>query len=100
MKSSFRKLIDQETPVLIDFYATWCGPCKSLAPILKEVAGSAEGRYKVIKIDIDKNQELARNYHIQSVPTLMLFKGGKSIWKQSGLMSKTQIINEINNRLS
>lgn len=99
MKSSFNKLINGEQPVLIDFFATWCGPCKSLAPIIKQVASELEGDVKVVKIDIDKNQKLAQRYHIQSIPTMMLFKHGKGVWKQTGLLSKTQILKEVKKRM-
>ncbi len=91
MKANFDSIINSETPTLIDFFAEWCGPCKVQSPILKEMAGELGGKVKVIKIDVDKNSEIASRYQIQSVPTLILFKNGKLIWRQSGLLTKPQL---------
>ena len=96
MKSSFNQLIDSDIPVLIDFYADWCGPCKMLAPILKEVKNELNDNIKIIKIDVDKNQTLAAKYNVRGVPTMLLFKNGKQVWRQSGVLSKQQIIDVIN----
>ncbi len=85
-RSSFHALINGEKPVLIDFSAEWCGPCKAMAPILKEVAQHAGDSVKVLKVDVDKNPEIAGQYQIQSVPTLILFRDGKIIWRQSGVV--------------
>lgn len=93
MKSSFDKIIDSETPVLIDFFADWCGPCKMLAPILKQVKDELGDALKVVKIDVDKNQPLASKYQVKGVPTMMLFKQGKQVWRQSGVLQKQEIIN-------
>jgi len=92
MKSSFDKIIASETPVLVDFYADWCGPCKMLAPILKEVKGELGSEVKIVKIDVDKNQPLAQKYQVRGVPTLMLFKDGKQVWRQSGVLQKDVIV--------
>jgi thioredoxin 1 len=92
MNASFQKIIDSEKPVLIDFYATWCGPCQSLAPILKQVKDSLGERISIIKIDVDKNQEIASSYQVRGVPTMMLYQRGKQIWRQSGVLSKDEII--------
>jgi len=91
MKANFDSIINSDTPTLIDFFAEWCGPCKVQSPILKEMAGELGSKVKVLKIDIDKNTEIARRYQIQSVPTLILFKNGKLIWRQSGLLTKPQL---------
>lgn len=95
MKSSFKTLIQGKTPVLIDFYADWCGPCKSLAPILKDVKSDLGESVKIIKIDVDKNQSLAANYQVRGVPTMILFQNGKQVWRQSGVLQKQEIINII-----
>ncbi|MEJ1222898.1 thioredoxin [Sediminicola sp. 1XM1-17] len=92
MKRSFNDIITSETPVLVDFYADWCGPCKMLAPILKEVKDELGDAIKVIKIDVDKNQALAGRYQVRGVPTMMLFKNGKQLWRQSGVLQKNELV--------
>jgi thioredoxin 1 len=95
MKSSFNNLIASETPVLVDFYADWCGPCKMLAPVLKEVKAQMGDAVKIIKIDVDKNQSLASKYQVRGVPTMVLFKNGKPLWRQSGVLPKHEIVQAI-----
>lgn len=95
MNSSFSKLISSEKPVLIDFFADWCGPCKMLSPILKEVKDKLGDRVSIIKIDIDKNQQVASQYQVRGVPTMILFQNGKQLWRQSGVLDKNTIINVI-----
>lgn len=94
-KGNFKMLINQEKPVLVDFTASWCGPCKAMAPILDEVAKNVSGSAKVIKIDIDKNPQTANMYGIRSVPTLILFKDGKELWRHSGVLPAKQIEQKI-----
>ena len=90
--SSFQKLINSEIPVLVDFSAEWCGPCKALAPILKQVAKSTEGKARIIKIDIDKNQDIAQQLSVRSVPTMIIYKDGVQLWRQSGGMQANQLV--------
>jgi thioredoxin 1 len=84
---SFNDLIQSETPILVDFSAEWCGPCKMLAPVLSEVKKKVGDKVKIIKIDIDKNPNLATSYKVQSVPTMIVFQKGEVKWRQSGLMT-------------
>ncbi len=91
-KNSFSNIINQETPVLIDFHATWCGPCKALSPIIESVKSKVGDQVKIIKIDIDKNTALATKLKVMSVPTLILYKNGKSIWRQSGVPTEGQLL--------
>ena len=89
--SKFSDLINQEKPVLIDFFAEWCGPCKMIAPILSEVAGEYADRIKVCKLDIDSNQATPPKYGIRGIPTLMLFKNGEVEATKVGALSKSQL---------
>jgi len=93
--SKFSELINQDTPVLVDFFAEWCGPCKMLAPLLKQVKDELGDTISIIKIDVDKNQALAAKYQVRGVPTMLLFKNGKQVWRQSGLLQKEEILNII-----
>lgn len=93
MKQNFGKLIAGNIPVLVDFYADWCGPCKMLAPILKQVKEELGDNIKIIKIDVDKNQSIATKYQVRGVPTMLLFKDKKQLWRQSGVLPKDEIIN-------
>ncbi|HEX8270599.1 MAG TPA: thioredoxin [Flavobacterium sp.] len=90
--STFADIINVEKPVLVDFFADWCGPCKVLAPILKEVKSELGHDISIIKIDVDKNQHLASQYQVRGVPTMILFKNGQQLWKQSGIVPKDEII--------
>ena len=92
----FNSIIQSDKPVLIDFFAEWCGPCKTMAPILKEVKDKLGDSAQIIKIDVDKNPQLSAKFGIRSVPTLMIFKSGKEMWKQSGVFPSNQLVNLIN----
>jgi thioredoxin 1 len=91
MKANFQTIINDTKPVVVDFHALWCGPCKVQSPILKQIAEEFGDRIRVIKIDIDQNQNLADLYSIRSVPTLIVFKGGQPVWRQSGVVGKIQL---------
>lgn len=91
-KKSFSDLIKgSQIPVLVDFYADWCGPCKTLSPIVQQVSSALHGRVKVIKVNVDKNQSAAMKYQIRGIPTLILFKEGNVLWRQSGVMQKNAL---------
>ena len=91
MTRTFEELIDSETPILIDFFAEWCGPCKVLSPTLQQLAQEEGDNLRIVKIDVDRNPKLATKYKISGVPTLMLFKKSELKWRQSGVLSLPQL---------
>ena len=88
---TFADLISSPVPVLVDVYAEWCAPCKSMAPVLKQMKEMQGDNIRILKIDIDKNPQIARHYVVQSVPTLLIFKNGKQLWRQSGAMGAAEL---------
>jgi thioredoxin 1 len=90
---SFSQLINSEKPVLVDFYADWCGPCKAMSPVIQEVAKAVQGKARVIKVDIDKSVKASQTYQVQAVPTFIIFKNGRIIWRHSGMIDKHSLIN-------
>ena len=96
---TFQEIINQDKPVLVDFFATWCGPCKMMSPILDDVKKRVGENASIIKIDVDKNPQAAATYQVRGVPTLILFKNGKPIWRQSGVVPANELEKLINQNL-
>ena len=92
---TFTEIIQSDKPVLVDFSAEWCGPCKMMGPILKEVKLEIGDAATIIKVDVDKNPQAASQYQVQGVPTLILFKNGKPLWRQSGVVPKAELVSVI-----
>lgn len=97
---SFKELIAGDQAVLVDFYATWCGPCQMMQPILEDTAKQLGDKLKIIKVDVDKNPAAANSYQVKGVPTLILFQKGKILWRQSGVVQTTQLIQVINQAIA
>lgn len=98
-KVKFKDIIKSDKPVLVDFYATWCGPCKQLSPIVNSLKGELDGKMKVLKVDVDKKKSISSKYKIKSLPTLAIFQNGEIIWRESGLKTRAQLIKITNHFL-
>lgn len=98
--NDFDKIIAESKPTLVDFFATWCGPCKMQAPILEQVKNSVGDQANVIKVDVDKNRELAARYNVQSIPTLIVFKNGEALWRAYGLQQADILIDKLKEHIS
>lgn len=91
MSEKFKESINSATPTLVDFYATWCGPCQRMHPVLDELKGKIGDKATILKVDVDQNQSLAAEFNVQSVPTLIIFKNGKAMWREVGLQRVTTL---------
>ena len=100
MNAKFNEIINGNDLVLVDFYAEWCGPCKMMSPILQEVKVNLKDSVKIIKVNVDQHQDLASHFMVRGVPTFMLFKTGKMLWRQSGLLSTKDLIQIISSHLN
>ena len=92
---TFKELIADEKPILIDFYADWCGPCKAMSPILKEVSKEMGEKARIVKINVDKNPQLSQQLKVQSIPTLMIYKNGKLEWRHTGIKTAPDLVNRL-----
>ena len=93
------EVLDSPVPVLVDFWAAWCGPCRAVAPIVEEIAAEYHGQLKVVKVDVDESQDVAGRYRIQSIPTLMLFKGGQEVERVIGAVPKPTLVSRVRKHL-
>lgn len=97
---TFKEMINQDKPVLVDFFATWCGPCKMQAPILEDLKKRVGDKAQIIKVDVDKSPQAAAAYQVQGVPTLILFKKGRAVWRQSGVAQINMLENIVNQHIT
>ena len=100
MNAKFNAVINQDGLVLVDFYADWCGPCKMLAPVLQEVKSVLQDKVKIIKINVDEHEDLAAEFMVRGVPTMLLFQKGKLLWRQSGVLSRNELVKIIEEHLN
>ena len=100
MNAKFNDIINSNDLVLVDFYADWCGPCKMMSPILQDVKSTLSDAVKIIKVNVDQHQDLASHFMVRGVPTLMLFKKGKMLWRQSGVLSANDLTAIVHNHLN
>ncbi|MCR9084227.1 MAG: thioredoxin [Cyclobacteriaceae bacterium] len=96
---TFQELINGNTPVLVDFFATWCGPCKMMQPILEDTSRQLGDRIKIVKVDVDRNPLAASTFQVRGVPTLILFQKGKVLWRESGVVPAHQLVKVIESQL-
>jgi len=96
---TFQELIDGDTPILVDFFATWCGPCKMMQPILEDTAKKMGEKVKIVKVDVDKNPLAASKFQVRGVPTLILFQKGKILWRESGVVPAHQLVKSIESNI-
>ncbi len=94
--SDFNELINSDKPTLVDFWAPWCGPCKMMAPIIEETKNKLGDKATVLKVNVDENKEVSMKYGVRSIPTIILFKNGEPIWRQSGVVQSKVLVDKIN----
>lgn len=92
---SFANLIQSQQPVLVDFFATWCGPCKAMEPVVKEVARNIQGKARIVKVDIDRQSQIAQSYNVNAVPTFIIFKQGEILWRHPGMIDKNTLLQKL-----
>lgn len=97
--SSFKEIINGSKPVLVDFHATWCGPCQTMSPIIDEIKHHYGEKIRILKIDVDKNQQASLKYKVRGVPTFLLFKKGEIVWRASGVLSRKDLMQQIDKAL-
>jgi thioredoxin 1 len=95
----FSDIVKSETPTLVDFYATWCGPCKVMAPVLEQLKDKMGSQIRILKIDVDKNQDVADKFKIRGVPTFILFKSGEIVWRNSGVIELSRLRSTVEEHL-
>ncbi len=94
--NDFNTMINSDTPTLVDFFATWCGPCKTMSPIVEETKNLLGDKAKVLKVNVDNNREVSMKYNIRSIPTMVIFKNGEIVWRKPGVTSSKDLIEEVN----